>query len=67
MEEKSVAQPSSYPGIPRWVKIFTVACFVGAVIFVIVHLAGGMPHVLDHGAGGSAPSPPATRSEVQSR
>jgi hypothetical protein len=66
MEEQSVREPLPYPGIPRWLKIFAIACFVGVVSFVVVHLAGGMPHVLDHGGGGT-PSPSATRSDARPR
>ncbi len=31
----------TYPGTPRWVKVFGVVAFVVVLLFLGVHLAGG--------------------------
>jgi len=36
-----MAQSSSYPGAPRWVKGLGIISLALVVTFVVVHLAGG--------------------------
>jgi hypothetical protein len=43
----------SYPGTPRWVKVFVMIAFISVVLFAVLHLArGGIGHVIDHGMSG---------------
>jgi len=39
-----MADSSAYPGAPRWVKILGIITLALAVVFVVVHLAGGGFH-----------------------
>jgi len=55
-----MADSSAYPGAPRWVKILGIITFGLAVVFVVVHLAGGgFQH---HGHLGGE-TPPATNQK----
>jgi hypothetical protein len=35
-----MADPSPYPGTPRWVKVFGIIVVVLVLLFVVLHLAG---------------------------
>jgi hypothetical protein len=49
-----MAEPSRYPGTPRWVKVFGLVVGVLALLFVVAHLTGhGMGH---HGDSGNQPA-----------
>jgi hypothetical protein len=55
-----MADSSAYPGAPRWVKILGIITLGLAVVFVVVHLAGGgFQH---HGHFGTE-TPPATNQK----
>jgi len=55
-----MADSSAYPGAPRWVKILGIITLGLAVVFVVVHLAGGgFQH---HGHFGGE-TPPATNQK----
>jgi len=56
-----MADSSAYPGRPRWVKILGIITLALAVVFVVVHLAGGGFH--HHGHLG-AETPPATNQNT---
>jgi hypothetical protein len=50
MKDARVTNSPSYPGTPRWVKVFVVIAFVAVVLFVVLHLTGGgIGHLIDHG------------------
>lgn len=50
-----MAEPPAYPGTPRWVKVLGIISLALAVVFVVVHLAGG--GFRHHGHfGGETPS-----------
>ena len=36
-----MSESPSYPGTPRWVKVLGMITIALAVVFVVVHLAGG--------------------------
>lgn len=66
-DDPHLADPLAYPDAggetgyhtPRWVKLFAIVVVVLALLFVILHLAGGGMGPWDHlrsgGAGGHAP------------
>jgi hypothetical protein len=51
-----MADSPSYPGAPRWVKILGSITLALAVVFVVVHLAGGGFHHHGHFGGEAAPA-----------
>lgn len=56
-EEKHLADPLSYPGTPRWVKLcVTVALFAVALLAFVHLVGGGLAHLVGH-SGGPAPLP----------
>jgi hypothetical protein len=57
----------SPPSTPRWVYVFGIIAFVLALLFVILHLAGGgfRGHTLPGGHGGHTPPSSGTEHGVQ--
>jgi len=51
-----MADSSVYPGPPRWVKILGIITLALAVVFVVVHLAGGGFQHHGHFGGEAAPA-----------
>jgi uncharacterized membrane protein len=41
-EDAPMADMRPYPGTPRWVKILGIILVVAILLFVVMHLAGGM-------------------------
>ena len=39
-EETQMVDPLSYPGAPRWVKVFGIIAIILILLFVILHLSG---------------------------
>jgi hypothetical protein len=61
VKDERVTYSPSYPGTPRWVKVFVMVAFIAVVLFGILHLGGGgIGHVIDRGMSGHGPlaSPP---------
>ena len=51
-----MADSPAYPGTPRWVKILGIISLTVAVVFVVVHLAGGGFQHHDHFGGQPSPA-----------
>jgi hypothetical protein len=53
VKNERVANSPSYPGAPRWVKVFVMIAFMAIALFAILHLAsGGIGHLIDHHMSG---------------
>lgn len=52
-----MADPLSYPGTPRWVKVCVMVALSAVALLAVVHLvSGGLAHLVGH-SGGPAPLP----------
>ena len=67
MKDEQVANSPSYPGTPRWVKVFVMIALMAIVLFALLHLtSGGIGHLIDHGMSGHGSPTSAPRQGAHS-
>jgi hypothetical protein len=67
VKDEQVANSPSYPGTPRWVKVFVMIALMAIVLFALLHLtSGGIGHLIDHGMSGHGSPTSAPRQGAHS-